>query len=231
MSIVIVQFMNHSFRIKPRILVPIILCGVGYFDAQIRASELSKTRDCTVIELDPEIDPNMTTQENIQRLTEQFFESVNTVQHCEPPTDSASSGGGGAAGGGAAGGGAAGGGAGSGGAAAASSDIAGTEAVITEPAEGNATSPADAELSAIQSEIDEALKGSSGAEAMAKQGAAATEAQDGNNGAIPDDLPPADNDSVFEAQIRAAAENETDPEVRKNLWNEYRKYKGLPIEE
>ena len=224
MSIVIVQFMNHSFRIKPRILVPIILCGVGYFDAQIRASELSKTRDCTVIELDPEIDPNMTTQENIQRLTEQFFESVNTVQHCEPPTDSASSGGGGGAGA------AAGGGAG-GGAAAASSDIAGTEAVITEPAEGNATSPADAELSAIQSEIDEALKGSAGAEATANQGAAATEAQDGNNGAIPDDLPPADNDSVFEAQIRAAAENETDPEVRKNLWNEYRKYKGLPIEE
>lgn len=220
MSIVIVQFMNHSFRVKLSILAPIILCGVGYFDAQIRASELSKTRDCTVIELDPEIDPNMTTQENIQRLTEQFFESVNTVQHCEPPTDSASSGGG-AAGGGAAGG----------GAAAASSDIAGTEAVITEPAEGNATSPADAELSAIQSEIDEALKGSSGAEATAKQGAAATKAQDGNNGAIPDDLPPADNDSVFEAQIRAAAENETDPEVRKNLWNEYRKYKGLPIEE
>jgi hypothetical protein len=55
--------------------------------------------------------------------------------------------------------------------------------------------------------------------------------QDGNNGAIPDDIPPADNDSVFEAQIRAAAENETDPEVKKNLWNEYRKYKGLPIEE
>jgi hypothetical protein len=198
------------------------------------ASELSKTRDCTVIELEPEIDPNMTTQENIQRLTEQFFESVNTVQHCEPPTDSASSGGGGgggAAGGGAAGGGAAGGGAAGGGAAAASSDIAGTEAVITESAEGVATSPADSELSAIQSEIDEALKGSSGAEATAEKGAAATEVQDGNNGAIPDDIPPADNDSVFEAQIRAAAENETDPEVKKNLWNEYRKYKGLPIEE
>ena len=182
------------------------------------ASELSKTRDCTVIELEPEIDPNMTTQENIQTLTEQFFESVNTVQHCEPPTDPASSGGGGAAGGGAA-------------AAAASSDIAGTEAVITESAGGVSTSPADSELSAIQSEIDEALKGSSGAEATAEQGAAAIEAQDGNNGAIPDDIPPADNDSVFEAQIRAAAENETDPEVKKNLWNEYRKYKGLPTEE
>ena len=224
MSIVIVQFMNHRFRLKLRILAPIILCGVGCFDAQIYASELSKTRDCTVIELDPEIDPNMTTEENIQRLTEQFFESVNTVQHCEPPTDSASSGGGG--GGGAAGGGAAG-----GGTAAASSDIAGTEAVITESAEGVATSPADSELSAIQSEIDEALKDSSGAETTAEQGGAATEAQDGSNGAIPDDIPPADNDSVFEAQIRAAAENETDPEVKKNLWNEYRKYKGLPIEE
>lgn len=228
MSIVIVQFMNHCFRLKLGILAPIILCGVGYFDAQIRASELSKTRDCTVIELEPEIDPSMTTQENIQRLTEQFFESVNTVQHCEPPTDSASSGGGAAGGGG---GGAAGSGAGSSGATATSNDISGTEAVITEPAEGNATSPADSELSAIQSEIDEALKGSSGAEATAEQGAAVAEAQNGNSGAVPDDIPPVDNDSVFEAQIRAAAENETDPEIKKNLWNEYRKYKGLPIEE
>ncbi|MGA1187073.1 MAG: hypothetical protein ACO3WT_06995, partial [Candidatus Puniceispirillaceae bacterium] len=48
------------------------------------------------------------------------------------------------------------------------------------------------------------------------------------NGKTPDDIPDADNDSVFEAQIRAAAMAETDPETKKNLWNEYRRYKGLP---
>lgn len=48
------------------------------------------------------------------------------------------------------------------------------------------------------------------------------------NGKLPDDIPSADNDSVLEAQIRKAATNEKDPEIQKKLWNEYRKYKGLP---
>ena len=51
------------------------------------------------------------------------------------------------------------------------------------------------------------------------------------NGKIPDDIPPGDNDSVFEAQIRAAAMAETDPDTQQNLWNEYRRYKGLPEQE
>ena len=45
---------------------------------------------------------------------------------------------------------------------------------------------------------------------------------------IPDDIPEPDNDSVLEAQIRRAAMEETDPRIRAELWNEYRKYKGLP---
>ena len=224
--LVIVRSMNLNVSNIPRVLSLLIGFLISAFALNTFANELSKSRDCTVIELEPEIDPNLTTEENIQKLTEQFFESVNTVQHCDVSTDAASSGGGGAAGGGAAGGGATG-----GGTTAASSDIAGTESVLTEPAEAPANLASDAELSAIQSEINEALQTSSGAEATGQQGATSAEAQDGNNGAIPDDIPPADNDSVFEAQIRAAAENETDPEVKKNLWNEYRKYKGLPIEE
>ena len=45
---------------------------------------------------------------------------------------------------------------------------------------------------------------------------------------VPDDIPEPDNDSVLEAQIRRAAMEETDPRIRAELWNEYRKYKGLP---
>lgn len=49
-----------------------------------------------------------------------------------------------------------------------------------------------------------------------------------SNGKVPEDIPFADNDSVLEAQIRKAAMNETDADTREKLWNEYRKYKGLP---
>ena len=48
------------------------------------------------------------------------------------------------------------------------------------------------------------------------------------SGGVPDDIPEPDNDSVLEAQIRRAAMEETDPRIRAELWNEYRRYKGLP---
>ena len=51
------------------------------------------------------------------------------------------------------------------------------------------------------------------------------------NGKIPEDIPPADNDSALLAQIRLAAENEQDPTLRAKLWNQYRQYKGLPLKE
>jgi hypothetical protein len=49
-----------------------------------------------------------------------------------------------------------------------------------------------------------------------------------SNGKLPEDIPSARNDDALAAQIRYAAENEPDPVKRKQLWNEYRKYKGLP---
>ena len=52
-----------------------------------------------------------------------------------------------------------------------------------------------------------------------------------NNTRIPEDIPQDDNDSILEEQIRLAAMNEKDPEKKKRLWNEYRKYKGLPQQE
>ena len=54
------------------------------------------------------------------------------------------------------------------------------------------------------------------------------EPHDVDNGKLPDDIPPADNDTALEAQIRQAALQEPDPKVRAALWEEYRKYKGLP---
>ena len=41
------------------------------------------------------------------------------------------------------------------------------------------------------------------------------------------DQPPAANDDdIVARQLREAAENETDPELREKLWQEYRRYKA-----
>lgn len=42
----------------------------------------------------------------------------------------------------------------------------------------------------------------------------------------PDDIPDGSDDDVIARQIREAAEKETDPELKKKLWQEYRRYKG-----
>jgi phosphatidate phosphatase PAH1 len=56
-------------------------------------------------------------------------------------------------------------------------------------------------------------------------------ASSANNGRVPDDIPLVENDDVLAAQIRLAAEAETDPETRGKLWNEYRNYKGMTVEQ
>ena len=46
-------------------------------------TELSKTRDCTEIELEAMIDQDASREDNLARLSQQFFQSVNTVEHCD----------------------------------------------------------------------------------------------------------------------------------------------------
>ena len=43
---------------------------------------------------------------------------------------------------------------------------------------------------------------------------------------VPDDIPDARDDDIIARQLREAAMNETDPELREKLWEEYRRYKG-----
>jgi hypothetical protein len=47
-----------------------------------------------------------------------------------------------------------------------------------------------------------------------------------SSGQVPDDLPDAKDDDIVARQLREAAQNETDPELREKLWEEYRRYKG-----
>lgn len=47
----------------------------------------------------------------------------------------------------------------------------------------------------------------------------------GGPNAVPADIPDGSDDDVVARQLREAATNETDPELREKLWQEYRNYK------
>ena len=48
----------------------------------------------------------------------------------------------------------------------------------------------------------------------------------GSRSNVPDDIPDGSDDDVIARQLREAAEKETDPELQKKLWEEYRRYKS-----
>ncbi len=50
-------------------------------------------------------------------------------------------------------------------------------------------------------------------------------------GKVPEDIPSPDNDTVLQAQLRKAAMQEQDPVLKQKMWNEYRRYAGLPLQE
>ena len=70
-------------------------------------------------------------------------------------------------------------------------------------------------------------EGAEGEESSAGRGGGAgagTRQQAGRQG-TPADIPDGSDDDVVARQLREAAEKETDPELKKKLWEEYRKYK------
>lgn len=48
---------------------------------------------------------------------------------------------------------------------------------------------------------------------------------------VPEDIPSGNDDDVVARQLREAAQSEPDPEVRERLWDEYRRYTGLPVDD
>jgi hypothetical protein len=42
---------------------------------------------------------------------------------------------------------------------------------------------------------------------------------------VPEDIPDARDDDIIARQLREAAMQETDPELKEKLWEEYRRYK------
>ncbi len=194
--------------------------------------------DCSDLELEYRYDPDLTRAENIARMDQHFFESLEKFEHCMAQAANGGADSGGAAGlsGSSQGGSSQGGAAGDGSANDLAGDLTGTEAESaagTAGAAGDYSAPSsdlagdekrpetiqEAALSAADSDFEKDL-GSTSA-----QGSGSPPV---SNGAVPEDIPSADNDSVLEAQIRRAAMEEEDPEIRARLWDEYRKFKGLP---
>lgn len=67
--------------------------------------------------------------------------------------------------------------------------------------------------------------GSDGSSSRSGGAGAGTRRQGGGQG-TPPDIPDGSDDDVVARQLREAAEKETDPELKKKLWEEYRKYKA-----
>jgi len=187
------------------IFLPIFLllnAGISWA-ANDTDSSIGQADDCTDISIDFQDAANLTSQERAELMDQVFITSLNKYERCQNArANNASSGGGGGANSPTNAG------AGQVEASTASSQMSGTQAPIEA-----ATSQAEAKQTPDSTDTPERNKGTRAL----------------GNGKIPDDIPPANNDSILEEQIRQAATNETDPIIQAKLWNEYRKYKGLPI--
>lgn len=167
---------------------------------QVNSGAGAGAYDCTEVQIDYSDDESLTPAEKLALMDKALHRSLSQYDACQSAR-------GRGAGDGASG-------EGGNGASAAASDISGTDATARE-AVTSAPRPTDKKWQ----------KKSSVARASPPP---QNEPLDVDNGKLPDDIPPANNDTALEAQIRQAALQEPDPKVRAALWEEYRKYKGLP---
>ncbi len=187
-----------------------LACGLGLAGGALaeRTTPQSTTPalgngiDCTKVSVEYIDDPSLTREERLAVMDRALNRSLTKFEYCQDPTKSTSAavegGGGGAV-------------------STAASDVSASEPeAAAAPAQGR-TNP---ELAGT------APYGSSSGEWTER--AEVTNPDVALNGKVPEDIPPGDNDSVLEAQIRQAALSEEDFEVRARLWDEYRRYKGLP---
>jgi len=195
--------------------------GVAQAQTQQNTSLVDRT-DCSNISVDYRNNPNLTQQEKIELMDKALLHSLNKYEGCQSIRANAGGGGGGASGGGGQSGGSGeGGGKGNGGSGSstASSEMSGTQTPVAQETSSGS--------------LSDSMKDKTVSDVAPTNGKANKRHQNVHvkgSGKIPDDIPPVDNDSILEAQIRQAAMDETNPEIKAKLWNEYRKYKGLPVQ-
>ncbi len=202
---------NHIDLINKGFFLLVTLMCVN---SQSSADEaLGSTIDCSEVAIDYVDRPDMTHSERLEEMDKAFYESVNRFGLCNLSNQSSSS---------------------------SESASAGIDAGLdgTESSESGFESVASPLMTGTETEstiplsdspedsdMPENIPESTGDEAVAIYRGS------GANGALPEDIPDANNDDVVAAQIRLAAEIEKDPVKKDRLWNEYRKYKGLPVKD
>jgi hypothetical protein len=196
-----------------------VLIGVNL---QAYAEEsLGATIDCSNIVINYVDRPDMTRSERIEAMNKAFYESVNRFELCNlsnqsiPTSESASG------------------------------DQQGSDG--SEDGNENAMDGTESSTASFDSVESPLMSGteteststsqlpdspeSSDKQENAKDESIAVYGSAGGSGATPEDIPDANNDDAVAAQIRLAAELEKDPVKKEKLWNEYRKYTGLPVKD
>jgi len=94
--------------------------------------------------------------------------------------------------------------------------------------DGSGTTSADAgESSSSSAQSGQTAQGGTTSGAHSNVGAGNADIDHSAYGAPGGKLPPPQDDDIVARQLREAAEKETDPELKKKLWEEYWKYKGV----
>jgi hypothetical protein len=212
------------------------------------AGSLEETIDCTDVRVDYADNPNLSREERLRLMDKAFYESLNKFELCQAAKKSAGNSPGQDTGNGIGGDGGQGGQSAEGTAAnadqseesaqraqgqsadssnqsIATSTMSGTEPQQKTSDTGSAGSTADDESTTAQTAGSQ-----QSAESIEQSGRQSNQQTAASKGKPPEDIADADNDDTLAAQIRHAAENETDPVKKEQLWREYRKYKGLPAE-
>jgi len=206
--------MNPIYLINKGLFLIIMLMGIC---SQTSAEEaLGASIDCSQVAINYIDRSDMTHSERLEAMDKAFFESVNRFESCHLSNQSSSS------------------------QASSSSESAstGSDAATggSESNESGVESVASPLMTGTETESSLPPSGSpedsgmlENAPESAGNEAFAIYAGSSGSGALPEDIPVANNDDAVAAQIRLAAELEKDPIKKQKLWNEYRKYKGLPV--
>ncbi len=209
---------NHTYLINKGILViATVLC----VNSQMYAEEsLGSAIDCSEAVINYIDRPDMTRRESLEAMNSAFYESVNRFELCNLSNQSSASL--------------------ESTSAAKPASSTGSEAGMsgTEGSASDLESGIESQASPLMTgtETESTLSPSdypedSGMPENADDEAVAIYTGNGGNGAVPEDIPAANNDDAVAAQIRLAAEIETDPVKKEKLWNEYRRYRGLPAKD
>ena len=230
------EFILNRLKIIRRMALCQVICCFILQSFAFAQPSLDESIDCTKVQIDYTNDSTLTREERIRRMDKAFYESLSKFELCQSEMEKSGASAGGAGGGGNGSNGSQ----GENGASGQSANAGKPGSTSSEAMADESTqaSTASSTMSGTESEnkntgMERNQTGDSDMNSNTSQSNTANTTQGiqhtAAGGQRPADIPPSDNDNALAAQIRYAAEKETDPVKKAQLWNEYRKYKGLPL--